>query len=88
MTVRNVPQGEYGNIYVGLRGVCNLCGINSHRDKLDSLSAGQTDILQRYCRAVNITIPPPSGLVCKNVAECDRMIGLQKDQARVDYPAR
>lgn len=76
MALRQPPTGEYGNIYVGNRGVCNLCGINQKMENLDSLSAGQTAILQRYCHAINVTIPGPTGLVCKDEDECNRMIAM------------
>ena len=74
MTLRAPPKGEYGAIYTGDRGICNFCGINKKVVELDSLSAGQTAVLQRYCRAINVSVPPPSGLACKDEVECNRMI--------------
>lgn len=79
MTItRQVPRGEYGNIYTGTRGVCNLCGINLPREKLIALSAGQTAILQRYCRAINVTVPGPTGLVCIDEVDCDKSINQRQ----------
>lgn len=72
------PGKEY---YNEERAICCMCGTNSVKDNLRTITEAEHSIVARLTTAINVS-PLAGNLVCKDENYCGRMVAAKLESAK------